>query len=52
MLPSPTKRIASLQQVHFEPKPLKRAMKKPEVAVPMYMHYMYYNVDEMLIRIH
>jgi hypothetical protein len=52
MLPSPTKRIASLQQVRFEPKPLKSAMKKPEVTVPTYVHYMYYNVDEMLIRIH
>jgi hypothetical protein len=51
MLPSLTKRVASLQQVRFEPKPLKSAMKKPEVTVSMYVHYMYYNVDEMLIRI-
>jgi hypothetical protein len=38
MLPSPTKRIASLQKVRFEPKPLKSAMKKPEVVVPMYVY--------------
>jgi hypothetical protein len=37
MQPSPTKRIAGLPKVRFESKPLKSAMKKPEVVVPKYV---------------
>ena len=37
LLSSPTKKVASLQKVRFQPKPIKSALKKSEVADPMYV---------------
>jgi hypothetical protein len=35
MLPSPKKRNSSVPKVRFESKPLKSALKKPEVGIPV-----------------
>jgi hypothetical protein len=35
MLPSPKKRNSSIPKVRFESKPLKSALKKPEVIIPV-----------------
>ena len=37
LLSSPTKKVASLQKVRFQPQPIKSALKKSEVADPMYV---------------